>query len=161
MFSQQWYWETFLFRQRNGDGHSCVRMCVSCRAIQDGEQHSEGQAFLIHLWGRQHKSQPSILMTYDSTQNNLTHMHRHRAESHQVHMSHKQCYMEHGRAHNRKQHNDLMWQTATWRHTWPHFWQRNKIEQSLLSLFGWKQWNGAALRYHSNIPGISGSHQHK
>ncbi len=35
--------------------------------------HSEGQVFLIHLWGRQHKSQPSILMTYDSSQRIMWH----------------------------------------------------------------------------------------
>ena len=44
--------------------------------------HSEGRAFLIHLWGRQHKSQPSILMTYDSTERIIWHTWRDARLSH-------------------------------------------------------------------------------
>lgn len=58
----------------------CACPCVMSRHViryKTESSHSEGRAFLIHLWGRQHKSQPSILMTYDSTERIIWHTHTH------------------------------------------------------------------------------------
>lgn len=45
---------------------SFFRVCVRLHHVvhqKIGSSRSEGQAFLIHLWGRQHKRQPSLLMS--------------------------------------------------------------------------------------------------
>lgn len=93
----------------------CMSLCVLCRVLQmwwiarwSAESRSEGQAFLIHLWGRQHKSQRSILMTYDSTQRIIWHTHAYAWTARVTQSSHVTQNTT-ILTENRKTHHDLKW----------------------------------------------------
>lgn len=95
----------------------CVYV-MSC--VGGDESHGEGQAFLIHFWGRQHKSQPSILMIYDSTQRIIWHTQTHTYTEKCIHtLSRTELYRivcwAQCRNHGKKNKGCTVWKLENWR----------------------------------------------